>query len=76
VPTAGGYASSGDLGELRRRMLIGRPAEIAERMAALRKAYPFDEAVVWARLPGVPLQLALDHLETLAAEVAPAITAP
>jgi len=29
--------------------------------------------VVWARLPGVPAELALAHLETLAGEVAPAL---
>ena len=48
-------------------MLIGRPGEIAERLLALREAYPFDEAVIWPRLPGVPLGMALEHLEALAA---------
>jgi alkanesulfonate monooxygenase SsuD/methylene tetrahydromethanopterin reductase-like flavin-dependent oxidoreductase (luciferase family) len=76
VPSAGGYAFSGDLDELRQQMLIGRPAEVAERLLALREAYPFDEVVVWARLPGVPLAAALEHLEVLAAEVAPALAAP
>jgi alkanesulfonate monooxygenase SsuD/methylene tetrahydromethanopterin reductase-like flavin-dependent oxidoreductase (luciferase family) len=73
VPSAGGYAFTGDLDDLRRRMLIGRPGEIAERLLALREAYPFDEAVIWPRLPGVPLGMALAHLEALAAEVAPAL---
>lgn len=73
VPSAGGYAFSGDLGQLRRQMLIGRPAEIAERLLALREAYPFDEVVIWPRLPGVPLDLALDHLEVIASQVAPAL---
>jgi len=54
-------------------MLIGRPGEIAERLLALREAYPFDEVVIWPRLPGVPLGMALAHLEALAAEVAPAL---
>jgi len=54
-------------------MLIGRPAEIAERLLALREAYPFDEVVIWPRLPGVPLNLALDHLEAIASQVAPAL---
>jgi hypothetical protein len=44
-----------------------------ERLLGLREAYPFDEFVVWARLPGVPLGMALAHLEALAAEVAPAL---
>lgn len=73
VPSAGGYAFSGDLGDLRRQMLIGRPAEIAERLLALREAYPFDEVVIWPRLPGVPLNLALDHLEAIASQVAPVL---
>ena len=73
VPSAGGYAFSGDLAALRREMLIGRPAEVAERLLALREAYPFDEFVVWPRLPGVPLGMALAHLEARAAEVAPAL---
>jgi alkanesulfonate monooxygenase SsuD/methylene tetrahydromethanopterin reductase-like flavin-dependent oxidoreductase (luciferase family) len=76
VPSAGGYAFSDDLDELRQQMLIGRPAEVAGRLLALREAYPFDEVVVWARLPGVPLAAALEHLEVLAAEVAPALAAP
>jgi alkanesulfonate monooxygenase SsuD/methylene tetrahydromethanopterin reductase-like flavin-dependent oxidoreductase (luciferase family) len=73
TPSAGGYAFSSDLGELRRQMLIGRPAEIAERLLALRKVYPFDEVVIWPRLPGVPLALALDHLEVIASQVAPVL---
>jgi alkanesulfonate monooxygenase SsuD/methylene tetrahydromethanopterin reductase-like flavin-dependent oxidoreductase (luciferase family) len=74
TPSAGGYAFSEDLGELRRQMLIGRPAEIAERLLHMREAYPFDELVIWARLPGVPLDLALHHLEVIASEVAPALS--
>lgn len=73
MPSAGGYAFSDDVDELRKRLLIGRPDEIAERLLALREAYPFAEVVVWARLPGVPAELAQAHLETLAAEVAPAL---
>ena len=73
MPSAGGYAFSGDVDDLRKRLLIGRPAEIADRLLGLREAYPFCEIVVWARLPGVPAELALAHLETLAGEVAPAL---
>jgi alkanesulfonate monooxygenase SsuD/methylene tetrahydromethanopterin reductase-like flavin-dependent oxidoreductase (luciferase family) len=71
--TAGGYAFSGDLGVLRRQMLVGRPAETTERLLRLRETYPFDEVVIWPRLPGVPLALALHHLEVIASEVAPAL---
>ncbi len=73
MPSAGGYAFSGDVDDLRQRLLIGRPAEIADRLLELRDAYPFSEVVVWPRLPGVPAELALAHLETLAEEVAPAL---
>jgi alkanesulfonate monooxygenase SsuD/methylene tetrahydromethanopterin reductase-like flavin-dependent oxidoreductase (luciferase family) len=75
MATAGGYAFSGDADDARRRLLVGPPAEIAGRLLALREAYPFDEVVVWPRLPGVPLDLALAHLETLATRVAPELSA-
>jgi alkanesulfonate monooxygenase SsuD/methylene tetrahydromethanopterin reductase-like flavin-dependent oxidoreductase (luciferase family) len=71
VPTAGGYAFAADPDDARRRLFVGRPDEIAARLAALREGYPFDEVVFWARLPGVPLSLASEHLERLAAEVMP-----
>jgi alkanesulfonate monooxygenase SsuD/methylene tetrahydromethanopterin reductase-like flavin-dependent oxidoreductase (luciferase family) len=73
VQSAGGYGFEGDLDELRRGMLIGRPGEVAERLLALHESYPFDEAVFWARLPGVPLNMALENLERVAAEVVPAL---
>jgi alkanesulfonate monooxygenase SsuD/methylene tetrahydromethanopterin reductase-like flavin-dependent oxidoreductase (luciferase family) len=73
TPSAGGYAFSGDLDELRRQMLIGPPAEIAGRLLDLREVYPFDEVVIWPRLPGVPLGLALEHLEAIASEIAPVL---
>ena len=73
TPSAGGYAPPGDLDDLRRQMLVGRPAEIAGRLLALREAYPYDEIAIWPRLPGVPLALALEHLEIIASEVAPAL---
>lgn len=74
MSSAGGYAFSDNVDDLRRRLLIGRPSQIAERLLALREAYPFDEVVVWVRLPGVPVGMAHAHLETLAGEVAPALS--
>jgi alkanesulfonate monooxygenase SsuD/methylene tetrahydromethanopterin reductase-like flavin-dependent oxidoreductase (luciferase family) len=71
APTAGGYAFSGELDDARRRLFVGRPDEIAERLLGLRERYPFDEVLFWARLPGVPLALALEHLERLSEEVMP-----
>jgi alkanesulfonate monooxygenase SsuD/methylene tetrahydromethanopterin reductase-like flavin-dependent oxidoreductase (luciferase family) len=71
--SAGGYAFSSDLGDLRARMLIDTPERIAERLLALRRSYPFDEVTFWARLPGIPVEMATDHLEAVAATVIPAL---
>ena len=57
-------------------MLIGRPDEIADRLRALFTRFPLDELVFWARLPGVPHEMARDHLVRLAETVIPAIRAP
>ncbi len=73
VASAGGYAFGGDVDQLRHGQLVGRPTEVVEQLLALHEVYPFDEAVFWARLPGVPLSLALENLERVAAEVAPAL---
>jgi len=64
---------SWDLGEIRKRMLVGPPGEIAERLSALRREYPFDEVTTWPALPGVPFELAERCLHTFATEVVPAI---
>lgn len=74
VPTAGGYADPSELDDARRRLFVGRPNEIAERLLGLHERYPFDEVVFWARLPGVPLALAMEHLERLSEEVMPRLT--
>ena len=73
APSAGGYAFSSDLDDLRRRMLIDSPERVAERLLALRATYPFDEVVFWPRLPGVPVEMASDHLAAVAATVIPAL---
>jgi alkanesulfonate monooxygenase SsuD/methylene tetrahydromethanopterin reductase-like flavin-dependent oxidoreductase (luciferase family) len=73
VPTAGGYTASTDPDEVRRRLFVGRPDEITERLLALQETYPFDEAVFWARLPGVPLELAIEHLHRISEEVLPGV---
>jgi alkanesulfonate monooxygenase SsuD/methylene tetrahydromethanopterin reductase-like flavin-dependent oxidoreductase (luciferase family) len=56
------------------RMLVGRPAEITDRLRALAAAYPLDELVFWYRLPGVPHGMAVEHLERLAEQVLPALS--
>lgn len=65
--------SAADAERLRRSMLIGPPAEIAERLSAIRAVYPFEEIVIWPRLPGIPPELAERCLRTFAEQVAPAI---
>jgi alkanesulfonate monooxygenase SsuD/methylene tetrahydromethanopterin reductase-like flavin-dependent oxidoreductase (luciferase family) len=71
--TAGGYTATTDLDEARARLFVGRADEIAERLLALRERYPFDEVVFWARLPGVPLDLAIEHLQRLSEDVLPVV---
>jgi alkanesulfonate monooxygenase SsuD/methylene tetrahydromethanopterin reductase-like flavin-dependent oxidoreductase (luciferase family) len=73
VASAGGYAFAEDPEKLRRRLLVGRSEEVAERLLRLRERYPFDEMVFWARLPGVPFGMAMEHLERLSAEVVPRV---
>ncbi len=71
--TAGGYAFSTDLEQSRRELFVGAPSQLAERLVALRDRYPFDEVVFWARLPGVPFSLAMEHLERLASGLLPMV---
>jgi alkanesulfonate monooxygenase SsuD/methylene tetrahydromethanopterin reductase-like flavin-dependent oxidoreductase (luciferase family) len=62
-----------DLDAVRERMLVGTPESIAERLVALHAACPLDEVVFWARLPGVPHDMAVAHLERLAERVLPVV---
>jgi alkanesulfonate monooxygenase SsuD/methylene tetrahydromethanopterin reductase-like flavin-dependent oxidoreductase (luciferase family) len=62
-----------DLDAVRERMLVGTPESIAERLVALHAACRLDELVFWARLPGVPHDMAVAHLERLAERVLPAV---
>jgi alkanesulfonate monooxygenase SsuD/methylene tetrahydromethanopterin reductase-like flavin-dependent oxidoreductase (luciferase family) len=73
APSAGGYTGTTDLERAAARLFVGRPVEIAERLLAVQERYPFEEVVFWARLPGVPLDLAIEHLHRLSDEVLPLI---
>ncbi len=73
APSAGGYAGSIDLARARRRLFVGRPEQVAERLLALRARYPFDEVVFWARLPGVPFDLAVEHLRRVSDDLMPRV---
>ena len=67
-------ASDADLAKLADRMLVSAsPEEVIDRLHELRSRIPLDELVFWARLPGVPHEMARDHLERLAETVIPAM---
>jgi hypothetical protein len=55
-------------------MLVGPPGEIAQRLSAIHREYPFDEVTTWPALPGVPFELAERCLHTFANEVVSAIS--
>lgn len=74
--TAGGYAFSQDADQSRRELFVGTASDLAERLLSLRARYPFDEVVFWARLPGVPFSLAMEHLERLSTGLMPLVQAP
>jgi alkanesulfonate monooxygenase SsuD/methylene tetrahydromethanopterin reductase-like flavin-dependent oxidoreductase (luciferase family) len=74
APSAGGYAFSRDLEQSRREMFVGPADELAHRLLALQARYPFDEVVFWARLPGVPFPLAMEHLERLSSGLMPLVS--
>lgn len=74
-PTEGYLEDTTDLEELRERMLIGTPEQIAKRLDAIRAVYPFHEVVLWPQLPGVPFELAERCLRTFREEVAPRVKA-
>lgn len=74
--TAGGYGLTSDLEQSRRQLFVGRADDLAERLVSLRGRYPFDEVVFWARLPGVPHSLAMEHLERLSSGLMPLVREP
>jgi alkanesulfonate monooxygenase SsuD/methylene tetrahydromethanopterin reductase-like flavin-dependent oxidoreductase (luciferase family) len=76
APTAGGYAEDGDVASARRQLFVGRADDLAERLIRLREKYPFDEVVFWARMPGVPFALAMEHLERLSSGVMKVVAEP
>jgi alkanesulfonate monooxygenase SsuD/methylene tetrahydromethanopterin reductase-like flavin-dependent oxidoreductase (luciferase family) len=74
--SAGGYAFLQDPEQSRRELFVGSATDLAERLLSLRARYPFDEVVFWARLPGVPFSLAMEHLERLSSGLMPLVQAP
>ncbi len=70
---AGDYDEGGMRREVdgRSRLLVDTPERVAARLIELRHAVPWDELAFWYRLPGVPHERALEHLETVARRVWP-----
>lgn len=53
--------------------LVGTPAEVADRLAALHRELRFAHFAHWARLPGLSHERALESLRLFAAEVVPLV---
>jgi alkanesulfonate monooxygenase SsuD/methylene tetrahydromethanopterin reductase-like flavin-dependent oxidoreductase (luciferase family) len=69
----GVLSTTGGVDRLLSEMLVGPPAEVAERLSRIREVYPYHEIVIWPQLPGVPLDLAERCLACFANEVIPRI---
>ena len=76
LPSAAGYNYGSDLKAMLPHVLVGRPAEIRDRLRDLATQVPLHELVFWARLPGVPHERASEHLRRFAEEVMPALSGP
>jgi alkanesulfonate monooxygenase SsuD/methylene tetrahydromethanopterin reductase-like flavin-dependent oxidoreductase (luciferase family) len=71
-----GYAGRAETPVLPRdAYLVGTPAEVATRLAALAEELRFAHLAHWARLPGLPHERALESLRLFADAVLPAVVA-
>jgi probable F420-dependent oxidoreductase len=58
--------------ELRREnYLVGTPAMVTAAITLLRRAFPFDRLIFWARPPGLPIERSARSLELFAQQVLP-----
>lgn len=64
-----GYATSEDLDM--RDHLVGTPEDIAQRLLAMQREAPFQELVFWYRLPGIPHDRAMQHMELVSSRLMP-----
>jgi alkanesulfonate monooxygenase SsuD/methylene tetrahydromethanopterin reductase-like flavin-dependent oxidoreductase (luciferase family) len=55
------------------RYFVGNPEEVAEGLARLHEAAPYDHFCFWARLPGLTHEQALENMRLFASEVAPRV---
>ena len=54
-------------------VIIDTPAELAHRLVSTWLSAPWDELAFWHRLPGVPHEAAMAHLERVAEDLMPRI---
>jgi alkanesulfonate monooxygenase SsuD/methylene tetrahydromethanopterin reductase-like flavin-dependent oxidoreductase (luciferase family) len=75
---AGGWGEPGlpTLEDLQKRdnLLIDTPENVAKRIIDIRARAPFHEFVFWYRIPGIPHERALEHLEVVANRVIPLLS--
>lgn len=69
-----GYPTPDALAD-RRNLLVDTPENIAKRLIAIRKQAPFHELVFWYRIPGIPHERAMEHLELVGKRVIPLLSA-
>lgn len=55
----------------RDRYILGTPEQVTERILQLQLQFGFDELIMWARLPGMPIEAARRSLERFGREVLP-----
>lgn len=68
------YSDSSDApGPRRDDYLVGTPADVADRLAALHRELRFVHFAHWARLPGLSHERALESLRLFAGEVVPRV---
>jgi alkanesulfonate monooxygenase SsuD/methylene tetrahydromethanopterin reductase-like flavin-dependent oxidoreductase (luciferase family) len=58
----------------RENLLVDTPENIAKRLLAIREQAPFHEVVFWYRIPGIPHERSLEHLEIVAKQVMPLLS--
>jgi alkanesulfonate monooxygenase SsuD/methylene tetrahydromethanopterin reductase-like flavin-dependent oxidoreductase (luciferase family) len=56
-------------------LLVGTPAQVAERLVELHRRAPFDQFAFWGRLPGFSHEQALRSIRLFASQVAPNVHA-
>ena len=72
---AGRGQSAGAPALHREDLLVGAPAQVAERLVELHRQAPYDHFAFWGRLPGFSHEQALRSIRLFASQVAPKVHA-